>query len=186
MVNVVDDMAVRIGAAVRRERSGLGLTISELARQAGVSKATISQLEAGVGNPSVETMWALAGALGVPFAYLVDEPPSPLTVIRAGDAPGIAASAGSYTAALLAASPPHARRDLYVVHADPGVVKTSDPHTRGTVEHVVLIAGSARVGPVATPVELAPGDYVAYAGDASHVFEALQPQTSAVLISEIR
>ena len=33
---------------------------------------------------------------------------------------------------------------------------------------------------------LHPGDYLSYAGDAPHVFEALAPGTSAVLISEQR
>ena len=57
---------------------------------------------------------------------------------------------------------------------------------RGTVEHVVLVSGHGRVGPVDAPYELHPGDYLSYAGDAPHVFEALTPGTSAVLVSESR
>jgi quercetin dioxygenase-like cupin family protein len=34
------------------------------------------------------------------------------------------------------------------------------------------------------PVELAPGDYMAYPGDQPHVFKALEPDTTAVLVSE--
>ncbi len=33
---------------------------------------------------------------------------------------------------------------------------------------------------------LNPGDYLTYAGDVAHVFEAVEPGTSAVLISELR
>jgi hypothetical protein len=33
-------------------------------------------------------------------------------------------------------------------------------------------------------VELAPGDYVSYAGDAPHVFEALEEGTTAVMVVE--
>ena len=40
------------------------------------------------------------------------------------------------------------------------------------------------VGPAGEAVELAPGDYVAYPGDAPHIFEALEPNTMAVMISE--
>ena len=34
------------------------------------------------------------------------------------------------------------------------------------------------------PVELNPGDYVAYPGDVAHLFKALEPDTVAVLVSE--
>src|SRR5690242_11606233 len=53
-----------IAAALRRERARAGLSLTELARRAGVAKSTLSQLESGLGNPSVETLWALGVALG--------------------------------------------------------------------------------------------------------------------------
>jgi quercetin dioxygenase-like cupin family protein len=34
------------------------------------------------------------------------------------------------------------------------------------------------------PEELRPGDYIYYPGDVPHVFEALEPRTQAVLVSE--
>jgi hypothetical protein len=33
-------------------------------------------------------------------------------------------------------------------------------------------------------VELAPGDYIAYPGDLPHIFQALEENTSATLVSE--
>jgi quercetin dioxygenase-like cupin family protein len=54
----------------------------------------------------------------------------------------------------------------------------------GVVEHVVLSSGRALVGPADAPVELSPGDYVAYPGDLPHIFQALDEGTSAVLVSE--
>lgn len=89
-----------------------------------------------------------------------------------------------YVATLLASCPPHARRDIYLITVQPGTPRTSDPHMPGVVEHVVLSAGRALVGPASEPLELHPGDYVAYPGDQLHVFQALEPDTAAVLISE--
>jgi quercetin dioxygenase-like cupin family protein len=54
----------------------------------------------------------------------------------------------------------------------------------GVVEHVVIGTGRALVGVAGEPVELGPGDYVSYPGDVPHVFEALDPRTQAVLVSE--
>ncbi|MBT2473055.1 helix-turn-helix transcriptional regulator [Microbacterium sp. ISL-103] len=182
----MEDLRSRIARTLRRERESTGLSVSELARQAGISKATVSQLESGSGNPSVETLWALGVALGVPFAVLVDQQSNAPTLIRADDLAGVPSAAAAYSATLLSASPPGARRDVYLIQAEPGDPRRSDPHHAGTTEHVILIAGQARTGPVDEPVLLNPGDYLSYAGDEPHVFEATVAGTSAVLISELR
>jgi transcriptional regulator with XRE-family HTH domain len=180
------ELGSRIGRALRRERESAGISISELARRASISKATVSQLENGTGNPSVETLWALGDALGIPFAVLVDQPVNAPTLIRADELDGVPSAAAPYSATLLSASPPGARRDLYLIRAEPGEPRRSMPHHDGTTEHVVLMTGAAHVGPAGSPIRLSPGDYLSYAGDAAHVFEALEPGTSAVLISELR
>ncbi len=181
------ELGDRIATTLRRERERRDLSVSELARRAGVAKATVSQLESAGGNPSVETLWALASALDITFAVLVEEGSPAPTLIRAGEATtAVASSASDYLAVLLSASPPHARRDIYVLSAEPGTPRLSDPHPRGTIEHVILVSGRGTIGPADDPYELSPGDYLAYPGDAPHVFEALAPGTRAVCIVESR
>ena len=104
-------------------------------------------------------------------------------IVAAGGSP-IAAAEADYLATLLAACPPGARRDIYRIQADPGHPRVSEPHNAGVVEHVVIGAGRALVGVTGEPVELAPGDYIKYPGDVTHRFEALEPGTLAVLLSE--
>jgi transcriptional regulator with XRE-family HTH domain len=173
-----------IAYSLRRERERAGLSLSELAKRAGIAKSTLSQLEAATGNPSVETLWALGVALDVPFSRLVEPVRPKVQVIRAGEGPAVFSERASYVATLLASCPPNARRDVYLITAEPGAPRESDPHMPGVVEHVVLCAGRARVGLSDEPVEVHPGDYVAYPGDLPHVFEALEPGTFSVMVSE--
>ncbi|MGW2331564.1 helix-turn-helix domain-containing protein [Streptomyces sp. NPDC001700] len=173
-----------IAAVLRRERGRAGLSLTEVARRAGIAKSTLSQLESGSGNPSLETLWALCVTLDVPPSQLLDPPRPRVQVIRADEGASLASSQAEYKAALLSASPPGARRDIYRLSAEPGSVRASDPHMPGVVEHILLATGRARVGLAVEPVELRPGDYVAYPGDLPHIFEALEPSTRAVLISE--
>ncbi|WP_226345272.1 helix-turn-helix domain-containing protein [Agilicoccus flavus] len=173
-----------IAGSLRRERARAGLNLSQLAARAGISKSTLSQLESGTGNPSVETLWALSTALNVPFALLIDPPRATVTVLRAGEGPSLSAGDSDYRAALVAAGNAQVRRDLYIISAEPGRPRRSDPHGTGVVEHVVLSSGRARIGPTDEAVELAPGDYIAYRADHPHVFEALEPGTTAVLASD--
>lgn len=173
-----------IAYALRKARERTGLSLSEVAKRANIAKSTLSQLEAGTGNPSVETLWALGVALDVPFSHLVEPPRPKVQIIRAGEGPAVFSERADYVATLLTACPPNARRDLYLITAEPGAARKSDPHMPGVVEHVVLNAGRALIGLTDDPVELAPGDYLAYPGDQPHVFEALEPGTTATMISE--
>jgi transcriptional regulator with XRE-family HTH domain len=173
-----------IAASIRRERDRAGLSLTELARRAGIAKSTLSQLESGVGNPSVETLWALGVALGVPFSRLVDQPRPAVRVIRSGEGLVTYSERASYAATLLASCPPGARRDIYRIEVQPGEPRRSEPHNPGATEHLVLSTGRALVGPAGEPADLGPGDYIAYPGDAPHIFKALEPDTTAVMIME--
>jgi transcriptional regulator with XRE-family HTH domain len=173
-----------IAQALRRERERVGLSLAELARRAGVAKSTVSQLESGTGNPSVETLWALGVALGVPFSRLVEPAPPSIRVVRAGDGPRIRSEQADFTGTLLSAGSPHARRDVYVIDVEPGAGRDAAPHTAGSVEHLVVAAGRLRVGPAGDTVEVGPGDYVSFPGDVPHRYEALEPGTFAVLVME--
>ena len=173
-----------LAASIRRERDRAGLSLTELARRAGIAKSTLSQLESGVGNPSVETLWALGVALGVPFSRLVDQPRPVVRVIRSGEGPVTYSERASYAATLLASCPPGARRDIYRIQVQPGEPRLSEPHNPGATEHLVLSTGRALVGPAGEPAELGPGDYITYPGDAPHIFKALEPDTTAVMIME--
>jgi transcriptional regulator with XRE-family HTH domain len=173
-----------IAAALRRERERAGISLAELARRAGIAKSTLSQLEAGTGNPSVETVWALGVALGVPFSRLVEQPAPVVKVIRAGEGPRLRSDHADFTGTLLSAGSPHARRDIYLIELEPGAVRAAEAHTPGSVEHLVVAAGRLRAGPATEPVELGPGDYATFAGDLSHRYEALVPGTFAVLVME--
>jgi transcriptional regulator with XRE-family HTH domain len=178
------DVVALISMSLRRERARAGLSLTDLAKRAGIAKSTLSQLENGVGNPSLETLWALAQALGSPLSRLVDPPRQGVQVIRAGEGTILHAERAAYDAAMLASCPPGARRDIYRIAAEPGHARASEPHTPGVVEHVVIGAGRALVGVAGQTAELGPGDYIRYPGDLPHVFEALEPGTRAVLVSE--
>ena len=173
-----------ISRALRRERERVGLSLTELARRAGIAKSTLSQLESGTGNPSVETLWALGVALGVPFSRLVDPPSPPVRVIRAGAAPRIQSEHAHFSGTLLAAGLPHARRDVYLIEIEPGSPRKAEAHIPGSVEHLIVSAGRMLAGPAGGAIELGPGDYASFPGDVDHIYEALEPNTWAVLIME--
>jgi len=59
-----------IGREIRAKRAQLGITIMELANAAGISISMLSKVENGGISPSLDTLQALASALGVPLTAL--------------------------------------------------------------------------------------------------------------------
>lgn len=171
---------LRMAQALQRERARLGLSLSEAAKRAGVSKSTLSQLETGTGNPSIETMWALATAYGVQVAQLLEPPRAKVSRVRFKDLPQLPSSSASYSAALLSPGHTGMRRDVYVITAEPGPARKSQPHPPGTVEHLLLTSGRARVVCDGEAVVLEPGEFLTHAGDIEHSFEALEPGTMVI------
>lgn len=169
----MDESVKTIAANVRRLRAGRGLSAAALARASGVARATLAELEAGRGNPTVETLYALASVLGVTLADLLVEAAAPaVQVVRADEGPRV--SGPVLEARLLRQAPvDRARVEVYELHVLPGRPRRADPHAQGVVEQLLVHAGRLRAGPQPDPVELGPGDFVAFDGSVAHVYEAL-------------
>lgn len=85
---------------------------------------------------------------------------------------------------MLATCPPGARRDIYILTAQPGADRISHPHPPGSVEHIIVMKGRALVGLTGAPEELGIGDYICYPADQPHIFKALEPDTYALMVAE--
>ena len=61
-----NQLEVAIGRQVHEYRVKLGMTVTDLARQAGLSAGMLSKIENGATSPSLATLQALSKALNVP------------------------------------------------------------------------------------------------------------------------
>ena len=76
----MDDIATingRIARSLRNIRGSRDLTLDQLARNSGVSKGMLVQIEQGRTNPSVATLCRIANALGVTLSRFVEVPEEP-------------------------------------------------------------------------------------------------------------
>ena len=174
-----------LAANIKRLREERGVSLSELAQNAGIGKSTLSMLESGSTNPNIETLWAIAAALGVPFGDLVSVHAPEVRVVRAGEGLRVDAQHATFRSSLLVSSSSGRNRfEIYRLESEPGPVRQADPHIRGAIEHVYLITGKLRVGPEKAPVDLAPGDLASFAADAPHIYETHKRGTRAMLVME--
>ena len=178
-MQTIGDIVARNLRALRVER---GLTVSELARRSGVAKGTVSKLEAGQAtNPTVETLWSLADALGASLSELIvaDTPPS--RVGRLAEAEWIEGDVlRARIVDKLAGREVH---DVSHVRFVPGARRDAGPHRRGAFAHAFVLAGRLRIdGSDAGTVELGPGDYAAFPADVPHAYEGLEDGTEALVL----
>lgn len=66
------DWGKRIGANLKQMRTERNLTLGQLSGLAGISKAMLSEMEKGMGNPTINTIWKIANGLKVPYTRLLE------------------------------------------------------------------------------------------------------------------
>jgi transcriptional regulator with XRE-family HTH domain len=155
--------AAEVGARVRDLRRRRGISLSELARRAAVGKATLSGLEAGTRNPTLDTLHAVAAALDLPLTTLLDESPSTIRgtavemqLLRVFDD-------GPVT------------YELYRMRIPAGLTQESPAHHAGVTEHATVFAGVLVAGPLDHPFTARAGEHVEWAADVPHRYAAEGP-----------
>lgn len=177
----MDSLAQTVGTNVRRLRRNRGLSLVELGQHASVAKGTLTQLEAGRGNPTLETIQALGRALGVAVSDLVTVHADDAAVVVRAEA-GAPVPDSPLDARLIHRShTTGAITELYrlTIAADQRV--ESRGHPFGVVEQVYVLAGTMTVGHADAPVTVGPHDFARYAADRPHRYEAGDGPASALL-----
>ncbi|GAB3152631.1 helix-turn-helix domain-containing protein [Microbispora hainanensis] len=167
-----------IGTQVRRLREFRGLSVAELARLSGVSRATLSGIEAGRGNPTVETISAIAVALRLPLGDLLADP-APRTPVLLRGTPRPEDSKQELLDRMGAGGLGEIWR-LRLTGAGRRI--DSPPHSQGTIERILVLRGAVRLGPVERPVVLHSGDFVTFAADVAHFYESVEDEVDAVVV----
>lgn len=75
----------QLGQLVRARRRHLGLKLAELAERSGLSTPFLSQVENGVGTPSLTSLFAIARVLGTTAEALLAGPPAAAVVVVGAD-----------------------------------------------------------------------------------------------------
>jgi len=167
---------------LRRLRIARHLSLSELARATGMSKATLSGIENGRANPTLDTLAALAQALRVSIVELLEE--APLGEVRVVRAAGRAGERRDGAAQSLV--------DEIALEGSVQIVELalrahqaleSAARARGSRAHVYVLQGRLIAGPVERITELGPGDYASFPADVPHSFEAGPGAVRALLLA---
>jgi len=179
-LKAVDSFSQHIGDRIRYFRQQRDMSLSELARQSGIAKGTLSQLESGKGNPTVLTLSALAGILGLTPGDFMETKSSPTEVAVRGsrdiDGPVIKLT---FIHRIIAG----ATWDLYE-GIIPDIGGPIHSKTHAGLEHILILEGSAIIGPSDAPVTLKQGEHTVFNGRLPHLYLPLEHPCKVLLFME--
>ena len=157
---------------IRRFRLERDLSLGELAVLAGISKQTLSKVEAGVGNPTLETLERVGQGLGVSVVKLLTDWGTPLLQSLADDAVWQAGQAGEVRQLDRIYGSGYVR--TRILRIEPGPAPRIAPgESTGTLHQLFVIRGVVEAGPVDDLRVLGAGDFLRFPGGADHGYCAV-------------
>lgn len=154
--------------ALRKKR---GLSLDELARRSGVSKAMLSQVEQKKANPTVATLWKIAHGLEADLEQLLGRRAGPartIETVRRADSPVFPSPDGSCDIQVCSSLEMIEDLELYYLRFKPGGVLKSAPHFPRTEEMATVIKGQFEVEAAGQTVGLRATDHARYLVDVPH------------------
>jgi transcriptional regulator with XRE-family HTH domain len=135
-----DGLMLALGQRVERERLARGMSVEKLGRSARVSTGLLSQIERGIGNPSLSTLRSLAAALRMPLTGLLHVPSDADMVVRAATRKRLVLADRNLVYDVLV---PDALRALgvYQIELPPGFSNEHNPYSHPGEECNLVIEG---------------------------------------------
>jgi transcriptional regulator with XRE-family HTH domain len=164
-------LGARVAENLRLRRKARSLSLDDLSRSSGVSRAALSQIETRKSNPTVGVLWKIAVGLGVPFSELIGEGQRGAQVLRRGDAQVLRSSDSRFESRPLSPAGTSPLVELYELRISSRSTHSAEAHAPGTSEIVVVLTGQLKMHVADAVYELGAGDSIAFAADRPHAYE---------------
>jgi len=170
MANTTDKAALNLAENLANLRKLKRLSQLQLANLAGVTRASVAQLESGTSNPGMDLLLKLTGFLKISIDELIAAPRAECTLVRAADIPIDRRSRrGVLLKKLLPERIPATEMDELVL--EPNAVLTGTPHIEGTREYFTCVRGQIKIAVLGQVYALTKGDVLSFPGNKPHSYK---------------
>jgi transcriptional regulator with XRE-family HTH domain len=160
-----DALGSHLAANIKTLRRARGQSQEQLARLAGIPRATWSHLESGAANPTLSVLTRAATALQVRLEELLSPPRASAQFVPAAQLFTRKRGEVSVRKLLPEALP---SLELERMTLPPGAQMAGVPHTEGTREYLTCERGLVELRVSGEHYRLSPGDVVVFRGDQKH------------------
>ena len=167
------DLAPVVGANLRRLRVKRALSLEKLSKLSGVSRAMLGQIELGQSAPTINVLWKISTALGVPFSGLIGQRQAGgVVVLKSEHAKTLTSHDGSFSSRALFPFDEPRRVEFYELRLAPHGEEHADAHAPGTVENLVVSQGTVEIEADGRREVLEAGDAIVFEADVPHVYRS--------------
>jgi transcriptional regulator with XRE-family HTH domain len=161
------DVATRLGNNVAQLREARGLTQEQMAKLAGVPRATWAHLESGHANPTLAVLNRAAGALQVTIEELIV---APRTAVKRYPASVLPTRTRGTVIIRKLLPDPIPGMEIDRMELPPGARMNGVPHVAGTTEYLTCERGEIMLVASGESWTLVAGDVVVFRGDQRHSY----------------
>jgi transcriptional regulator with XRE-family HTH domain len=180
--SITADATTHLARNVAALRHTRGLTQQDLATAAGVPRSTVTSLESGTGNPSLQSLLKVAQALAAPLDELLAAPRGAVRLWRAAEFTAQLKGRDVVVRSLVPEPVPNEQMELMTLGV--GAVMAGTPHLPATREYFTCLDGSVTLIVAGELHLLQPGDTLAFPGHLPHSYlnRAAEPARGVSLV----
>lgn len=166
------DLAPIVGRNLRRLRSKAGLSLEKLSKASGVSRAMLGQVELGQSAPTINVLWKISRALGVPFSALISTSATTgIRVLKAEGAKRLTSHDGRFQSRALFPYDGPRKVEFYELKLGRGGLEVAHPHPPGTSENLIVARGEVEIEVAGEKHALETGDAIVFEADKPHAYK---------------
>lgn len=134
---------VSVNLKLLREKRKLSL--DALAKETGVSKSMLGQIERGDVNPTISTVWKIANGLKISFTELMNRPETEHEMIDSSLLEPLVEDGGKFRNFTMFPFDSKRRFEIFYIEIEAGSHLQAEPHPIGAQEFMTVFSGELTV-----------------------------------------
>lgn len=160
-----------IGNKLRDIRNKRNVSLDEVSKLTGVSKAMLGQIERGQSNPTVSTLWKIATGLKVSFSFFIDENQDDLKVIDQNDISPIIEDSSRMKLYPIFPFDANKGFEIFTIELELGCDHISTPHNDGVEEYIIVTEGQIEISIDDKKFTLQKGNSIRFMANRPHKYK---------------
>lgn len=177
-----------ISATLKLLRQERGWSLDKAAKETGVSKAMLGQIEREESSPTIATLWKIASGFNTSFSSFIEENENVITdpssnlglVHRIGEAKMLFPEDDKIRVLPLFPFDSELNLEIFKIELLPGCVHLSPPHQTGVIEHVLVAYGKMEVLIDNTWTPLKQGEGLRFLANQPHGYKNVTKKTACI------
>lgn len=165
------DLNLIIGNKLKDIRNKRNLSLDEVAKLTGVSKAMLGQIERGKSNPTVSTLWKIATGLKISFSLFIDEDQEDLKVIDQKDISPIIEDNNRMKLYPIFPFDANKGFEIFTIELEPDCNHISTPHNEGVEEYIIVTEGQIEININSKKFILEKGNSMRFMANCHHSYK---------------